>query len=93
MPYLSPDERVGVVRPLTAGQLNYCLTQHVLRYLEAQAPDGQPKYLNYNAAIGALECAKLELYRRMVAPYEDRKCKENGDVFPVVGSSSPGCPE
>ena len=34
-----------------------------------------------NAAIGVLECAKLELYRRVVAMYEDGKIKENGDVF------------
>jgi len=32
-------------------------------------------------AIGALECAKLELYRRVAAPYEDTKIAENGDVY------------
>ena len=30
--------------------------------------------------IGALESAKLELYRRSIALYEDTKIKENGDV-------------
>jgi hypothetical protein len=35
----------------------------------------------YNDVIGALECCKLELYRRMVAPYENTKIKENGDVY------------
>jgi hypothetical protein len=34
----------------------------------------------YNDAIGALEGAKLELYRRYVSAYEDDKIKENGDV-------------
>jgi len=34
-----------------------------------------------NAIIGALECAKLELYRRVAAPYEDDKIAENGDVY------------
>ena len=29
----------------------------------------------------ALECAKLELYRRLAAPYEDEKRKETGDVY------------
>ena len=31
--------------------------------------------------MGALECAKLELYRRVAAPYEDVKIMENGDVY------------
>lgn len=39
--------------------------------------------LNYetiNSAIGVLECAKLELYRRL-AYYEEGKRDANGDVF------------
>jgi hypothetical protein len=32
-------------------------------------------------AIGALECCKLEFYRRVAVPYEDRKIKSNGDVY------------
>jgi hypothetical protein len=39
------------------------------------------KYTDLNAAIGMLECAKLEFYRRVVASYEDQKCFDNGDVF------------
>ena len=31
-----------------------------------------------------LECAKLELYRRVAAPYEDEKIDQNGDVYDVV---------
>ena len=38
-------------------------------------------YHAYNEIIGVLECVKQEFYRRMVAPYEDKKCEENGDVF------------
>jgi hypothetical protein len=30
------------------------------------------RYHHINTAIGALECAKLELYRRVAAPYEDK---------------------
>jgi hypothetical protein len=30
--------------------------------------------------MGVLESAKLELYRRKIAPYEDDKIAENGDV-------------
>lgn len=38
-------------------------------------------YADLNAAIGVLECIKLELYRRVVAPYEDTKIIQNGDVY------------
>jgi len=31
--------------------------------------------------MGALEGAKLEFYRRVVVPYEEKKMKENGDVY------------
>lgn len=59
-----------------SGELNYMITVILKDYLG--------EYLNYdriNAAIGALECAKLELYRRIAAPYEDEKMKDNGDVY------------
>lgn len=31
-------------------------------------------------ALKVLESAKLEYYRRIVAPYEDQKIEDNGDV-------------
>jgi hypothetical protein len=37
-------------------------------------------YENYRDFIGELECCKLEIYRRLAAPYEDIKIKKNGDV-------------
>jgi len=37
-------------------------------------------YADYAAFLGELEAAKLEIYRRQVAPYENKKIKENGDV-------------
>lgn len=39
--------------------------------------------LRYGTArnfFGEVECAKFEIYRRMIAPYEDKKIGENGDV-------------
>lgn len=45
------------------------------------SPDG---YATNNAeadALGALECCKLEFYRRVAVPYEDGKIKTNGDVY------------
>lgn len=38
-------------------------------------------YQTYNDMLGALECAKLELYRRKISPYEDTKIELNGDVY------------
>jgi biotin carboxylase len=71
------DQRAAEFYPVTAGQLTYTLTKDVHRYLLAASK------LNYDAihsAIGILECAKLELYRVVAAPYEDTKRKENGSV-------------
>ena len=34
-----------------------------------------------NELVGVLECAKIELYRRIAAPYEDDKSRINGDVY------------
>ena len=61
--------------PCKPGTLNYIITKVVHWYL-----GDNPNYERYNAAIGALECAKQELYRRKVSPYEDEKIEENGDV-------------
>ncbi len=55
------------------GDLNYIVTS-IIKRLYA------PRYFNYNRAIGVLESIKAEFYRRAVAPYEDLKIKENGDV-------------
>lgn len=34
----------------------------------------------YFNLVGELECCKLEIYRRLIAPYEDKKIIENSDV-------------
>ena len=60
-----------------AGELNYTLTRIVHGYLK----ENGGRYQQINDIIGALEGAKLELYRRKVAPYEDTKIEENGDVY------------
>ena len=38
-------------------------------------------YAVYNRAMGVFDCAAREFYRRVVAPYEDKKIMENGDVY------------
>jgi len=59
------------------GDLNYLLSAIINQTLTRQGV----RYQNLNALIGVLECAKLELYRRVAAPYEDLKIMENGDVY------------
>lgn len=80
MPYVKWEQRdeldMGAV-PNDVGELNYTLTTQVLRFLGPVTIS----YKGINEAIGALECAKLELYRRLAAPYEDEKIKQNGDVY------------
>lgn len=60
------------------GELNFQISRLVDDYVKRAGHGG---YAAINAAIGALECAKLELYRRIAAPYEDEKIKQNGDVY------------
>ncbi len=78
MPYIPEEQRRLLAYhpvPENPGQLNYLITKLVKAYLEEH-----PKYQDFNDVVGALECAKLEVYRRSVAPYEDAKIVENGDV-------------
>ncbi len=80
MPYISQERRqlmeLGTL-PSNAGDLNYAITCLVLDYFQEQGG----RYQQINDILGALEGAKLEFYRRVAAPYEDTKIKENGDVY------------
>lgn len=82
MPYITKDRREALadgVVPQNAGELNYALTRVVDQYMRAHPP---PKsYARIAEVVSALECAKLEFYRRVAAPYEDVKIKTNGDVY------------
>ncbi|MEM2237252.1 MAG: hypothetical protein QW470_01455 [Candidatus Caldarchaeum sp.] len=88
MPYITREERAeldkeveALVKKLAAappekmdGRLNYVIT----RLLAQLYPPG---YFNYNRAMGVLSSVAHEYYRRRVAPYEDEKIKQNGDVY------------
>ena len=87
MPYIKPENRKkydGVLKELVSilkalppeeidGELNYVVTKMLKEIYPL-------RYFHINKAIGVLECAKLEFYRRVAAPYEDTKIKESGDV-------------
>ena len=77
MPYIKPEDRwEAEMEPTNVGELTYKLTATVVEYLE-----GAPSFSDYAEVLAALEATKLELYRRVIAPYENLKCKENGDVY------------
>lgn len=82
MPYIKPIARGEMERgfsPMNAGELNYSITKMIDDYIASR--EGGLAYGAINEVIGVLECAKLELYRRVAAPYEDKKIAENGDVY------------
>lgn len=81
MPYIPERDRAAVEprifeKAKTAGELNYQITRLLVKWVGFDM-----NYERLNAAVGALECAKLELYRRVAAPYEDKKKRLNGDVY------------
>jgi len=61
---------------LPVGAYNYIISRIVHQFLIVNGL----KYDNINSMIGVLECAKLELYRIIAAPYEDNKILENGYI-------------
>lgn len=87
MPYIKQENRSNLdkvvelfdnslVLPFGPGDLNYLITRICHTYIYSR----KEGYSTYNEVIGVLECAKLELYRREIVPYENRKIEENGDV-------------
>lgn len=56
------------------GVANYVITRLLMRGLQPNT------YAGFNAAIGVLECVKLELYRRAIAKYENTAKVTNGDI-------------
>lgn len=62
---------------LSPGDLNYIFTKLAIGFSNSKGIS----YQTFNDVLGALEGAKLELYRRLIAGYEDYKAKQNGDVY------------
>jgi len=90
MPYIPQDERtdiecmltslkaqLGISDDLPVGKLNYIISTLISHLIEIHGTS----YTIGNNLIGVLECAKQELYRRILSPYEDMKIELNGDVY------------
>lgn len=91
MPYIPQETRSEVWPmyeerlPKTPGELNWVLTTICLDYIDGQKDNPSHskglRYFTINEVVGALECCKLEFYRRLAAPYEDISIVKNGDVY------------
>lgn len=87
MPYIPKSEKDKVDQRLpalhlleldNAGQLNYAMHQLISQYIS----HNKDEYQTYNDIIGVLDCVKMEFYRRVISPYEDKKILQNKDVPP-----------
>lgn len=88
MPYIKQEDRAPIdegLKPVMSWIADYGLSEGELNYIitrlcfAAKKKEGL-SYKTLNALIGVLECAKLELYRCVVAPYEEIKILANGSV-------------
>lgn len=82
MPYVEQERRYdldSVVDEMVKahvevnGDLNYILYYYCKDFII-------PSYNNYKNFIGELNECAAEIRRRILAPYEDEKIKENGDI-------------
>lgn len=84
MPYIVPERREAFDAHLQRladevggqGELNYCI------YKLATLVIGRigESYDKLSMCSSAMEHAKLEWYRKRLAPYEDVKIADNGDI-------------
>jgi hypothetical protein len=61
---------------LNPGDLCYC----IYKLMKDVILKNGPNFKIMSRVISEVECAKLEFYRRIVSPYEDKKIEENGDI-------------
>lgn len=96
MPYISQQRRPLYDEAIAAlaakfdadtpgGDINYIITRLLVHWIRKRGLS----YAVLADAVGVMETAKLELYRRVAEPYEDRKIEENGDVYDDLSTDSP----
>jgi len=59
-----------------AGNLNYLNFWLIKNWIK----ENGKKYWIFALFVGTLVCCVLEVYRKLVAPYEEEKIKDSGDV-------------
>lgn len=65
------------------GELNFAITMLINEYVKRRPL----RYAVLNDVVGVLASAQAEFQRRIVAPYEDQKIQENGDVYDITLTS------
>jgi len=82
MPYITQERRKEFPYPETTmehpGELNYQICLLLNKYIKDR---GGLNYQGICEVSGVLSNVSDEFYRRVAAPYEDKKIYENGDVF------------
>jgi len=82
MPYVKQERRSDLNKVVVSmseasvkadGDLNYILYRFCKYHVT-------PSYNSYKNFLGELKEAAEEIRRRLLAPYEDKKIEENGDV-------------
>lgn len=92
MPYIAKDRRdiydpsiEKIVKELlqspeapnsSLGELNYVIFKIVKRYVVSLGL----RYHHLQNLVGTLECCKMEIYRKIIGPYEDKAIDKNGDI-------------
>jgi len=61
------------------GDLNYIIFR-LAKILLDPSRGGQRRYARMNMISGVLANVDKEIYRRLIAPYEDQKIESDGDV-------------
>lgn len=92
MPYITPKQREiydNLILKLyielsdnniPTGDINYIITRFLHYVLDDIRQRYDSNYSGINEIIGVLECAKMELYRAIAGPYEEKKRRENGPI-------------
>lgn len=80
MPYISKQDREELFDrdPVNAGEIQYLIAAMISDYLQDK---GEYNYHTLNEVMGALSGAQQEFYRKVVAPYEEKKEILNGGVY------------
>ena len=91
MPYITQEKRLPTIETTRKlinliseapdkfgpGDLNYIISRIIGHYISKKGLC----YQHINDVVGVLECAKLEVYRRLAGPYENNAIKKNGDLY------------
>lgn len=80
MPYLDKAVRASLDdgrKALKGGELNYQMSKLLNDFVQMKGIS----YATINEAMGAIESAKQEFYRRVAAPYETLKAMQNSEVY------------